>query len=109
MVANLSEWIQCYDLDYEVGNIEAFIDEFKDRQLEKEKLEKKNKQKNKRSRRQNKEKKKNQTKKIKELEAKIKELEDKNKNSTTNQMTNNFGKIIIKNWLCKTWKTENKK
>ena len=29
-----------YDLDYEVGNIEAFIDEFKDRQLEKEKLEK---------------------------------------------------------------------
>ena len=27
-----------YDLDYEVGNIEAFIDEFKDRQLEKEKL-----------------------------------------------------------------------
>ena len=41
-----------YDLDYEVGNIEAFIDEFKDRQLEKEKLKKKNKQKNKRSRRQ---------------------------------------------------------
>ena len=29
-----------YDLDYEVGNIEAFIDEFKGRQLEKEKLEK---------------------------------------------------------------------
>ena len=29
-----------YDLYYEVGNIEAFIDEFKDRQLEKEKLEK---------------------------------------------------------------------
>ena len=29
-----------YDLDYEVGNMEAFIDEFKDRQLEKEKLEK---------------------------------------------------------------------
>ena len=38
-----------YDLDYEVGNIEAFIDEFKNK------------------------------KKIKELEAKIKELEDKNK------------------------------
>ena len=52
-----------YDLDYEVGNIEAFIDEFKN-------------------------------KKIKELEDKIKELEDKNKNSTTNQITNNFGKII---------------
>ena len=29
-----------YDLDYEVGNIEAFIDEFKDRQLELEKLDK---------------------------------------------------------------------
>ena len=43
-----------YDLDYEVGNIEAFIDEFKDRQLEKEKLEKKIKQKNKRTRSQNK-------------------------------------------------------
>ena len=55
-----------YDLDYEVGNIEAFIDEFKN-------------------------------KKIKKLETKLKELEDKNKNSTTNQITNNFGKIIIKN------------
>ena len=29
-----------YDLDYEVGNLEAFIDEFKGRQLEKEKSEK---------------------------------------------------------------------
>ena len=56
-----------YDLDYEVGNIEAFIDEFKN-------------------------------KKIKKLETKLKEIEDKNKNSTTNQITNNFGKIIIKNW-----------
>ena len=28
---------------------------------------------------------------------KIKQLEDKNKNSTTNQITNNFRKIIIKN------------
>ena len=40
--------------------------------------------------------------KIKEKEEKwnkkIKELEDKNKNSTTNQINNNFGKIIIKNW-----------
>ena len=35
-----------YDLDYEVGNIEAFIDEFKDRQLEKEKLEKEKLEKN---------------------------------------------------------------
>ena len=30
-----------YDFDYEVGNIEAFIDEFKDRQLEKKNFEKK--------------------------------------------------------------------
>ena len=57
-----------FDLHYEVGNLEAFFDEFKGRQLkkeksEKEKLEKKIKQKNKRTRRQNKEKKKNQTKK----------------------------------------------
>ena len=41
--------------------------------------------------------KKKANKKIKELEAKIKELKDKNKNSTANQITNNFGKIIIKN------------
>ena len=26
------------------------------------------------------------------------------KNSSTNQITNNFGKITIKNWQCKTWK-----
>ena len=31
---------------------------------------------------------------MKELETKLKELEDKNKNSTTNRITNNFGKII---------------
>ena len=35
-------------------------------------------------------------KKIKELEAKLKDLEDKNKDSTTDQITNNIGKIIIK-------------
>ena len=73
-----------YDLDYEVGNIEAFIDEFKNKKIKK--LEDKIKEKEEKS-----------NKKIKELEAKLKELEDKNKNSTTNQITNNFGKIIIKN------------
>ena len=62
-----------YDLNYEVGNIEVFIDEFKNKKI-KEKEEKSNK-------------------KIKELEAKIKELKDKTKNSTTNHITNNFGKI----------------
>ena len=45
-----------------------------------------------------KEKEEKSNKKIKELETKLKELEDKNKNSTTNHVTNNFGKIIIKNW-----------
>ena len=50
---NTSNATNGYDLDYEVGNIKAVIDEFKDRQLEKEKLEKKT------------------NKKIKELEAKI--------------------------------------
>ena len=34
---------------------------------------------------------------MKGLEAKLKELEDKNKNSPTNQITNNFEKTIIKN------------
>ena len=40
-----------------------------------------------------KEKEEKSNKKIKELDAKIKELKDKTKNSTTNQITNNFGKI----------------
>ena len=35
--------------------------------------------------------------KIRELKAKLTELEDKNKNLTTNQITNNFKKIIMKN------------
>ena len=64
-----------YDLDYEVGNVQAFIDEFKNKKIKK--LEDKIKEKEEKS-----------NKKIKELEAKLKELEDKNKNSTTNQITN---------------------
>ena len=83
-------------MDYEVCNIEAFIGEFNDRQLEKEKLEKKTNKKIKELADKIKEKEEKSNKKIKELEAKIKELEDK-KNSTTNQITNNFRKIIIKN------------
>ena len=73
-----------YDLDYEVGNIEAFIDEFPNKKIKelKDKIKEKEEKSN---------------KKIKKLEAKIKELEDKNKNSTTNQITNNFEKMIIKN------------
>ena len=49
--------------------------------------------------------KRNKKKLEKEEEAEIKELKDKNKelktkikNLTTNQITNNFGKISIKNW-----------
>ena len=71
-------------MHYEVGNIEAFIDEFKNKKIKE--LEGKIKEKEEKS-----------NKKIKELETKIKELEDKNKNSTTNQITNNFEKIITKN------------
>ena len=67
-----------YDLDYEVGNVQAFIDEFKNKKIKE--LEDK----------------------IKDSEATLKELEDKNKNLTTNQVTNNFKKMIIKNWSCKT-------
>ena len=73
-----------YDLDYEFGNIEAFIDEFPNKKIEelKDKIKEKEEKSN---------------KKIKKLEAKIKELEDKNKNSTTNQITNSFEKMIKKN------------
>ena len=62
-----------YDVDYEVGNVQAFIGEFKNKKIKE--LEHK----------------------IRELKAKQTELEDKNKNLTTNQITNNFKKIIIKN------------
>ena len=81
---NTSNAKNIYDLDYEFGNVQAFFDEFKNNK--KKKLEEKIKEKEEKS-----------NKKIKELETKLKELEDKNKNSTTNQITNNFGKIIIKN------------
>ena len=78
-----------YDLDYEVGNVQAFIDEFKNKKIMKIR--------------------KTINKKI-EIRAKLekemrnekleKELKDKNKklkNLTNNHITNNFGKIIIKN------------
>ena len=61
---NTSNVKNSYGLDYKVGNIEAFADEFKDRRLEKEKLEKDKL-------------KKKSNKKIKELEEKIKEKEKK--------------------------------
>ena len=46
---------------------------------------------------------------IKNLKDKNKELKTKIKNLTTNQITNNFGKITITNWECKTWKIHNQK
>ena len=65
-----------YDLDYEVGNKEAFIDAFKNKKIKE--LEDKIKEKDKKL-----------NKKIKKkLETKLKELEDKNKSSITNQITN---------------------
>ena len=76
-----------YDLDYEVGNVQAFIDEFKNKKIKE--LEDKIKE--------------NEMKEKvgKEMREKVeKELKDKNKklkNLTNNQVTNNFGKIIIKN------------
>ena len=70
---NTSNTKNGYNLDYEVGNVQAFIDEFKNKKIKKPEN------------------------KTKELKAKLKELEDKNKNLITNQITNNFKKIIIKN------------
>ena len=79
-----------YDLDYEVGNIEAFIDELKNQKIKK--LEK-------------------QLIKEKEIREKVekemgekleKELKDKSK-----ELKNL--RIIIKNYKCKRWKTQNQK
>ena len=63
---NLSNAKNDYDLD-QVGNIEAFIDEFKNKKVKE--LEDKRKEKEEKS-----------NKKIKEVKAKLKELEGKNKN-----------------------------
>ena len=81
---NRSNRKSAYDLDNEVGNLKKFIDEFRNKNIKeiKDKI-KENEEKS--------------NKKIKEMQAKIKELEDKNKNSTTNQITNNLRKIAIKN------------
>ena len=85
-----------YDLDYEVGNVQAFIDEFKNKKIKK--LEK---QLIKEKEMRGKLEKEMREKVEKEMREKLeKELKDKNKklkNLTNNQVTNNFGKIIIKN------------
>ena len=70
---------------YEVGNVKTFIDEFKIKKIKK--LEKQLMR----------EKEKEMREKVeKEIREKL-EKELKDKNLTNNQVTNNFGKIIIKN------------
>ena len=94
-----------YDLDYEVGNVQAFIDEFKNKKIKKlEKKLKKEKELKEKLEKELKENIRRRTKEKLEKEAKIKELKDENKelknktkNLTNNQITNNFEKMIIKN------------
>ena len=84
-----------YDLDYEVSNVQVFTDEFNNKKIKnlekelvnereiKKKLEKEMRE-----------------KVEKEMREKVeKKLKDKNKikNLTSNQVTNNFGKITIEN------------
>ena len=92
---NTSNAKNSYDLDYEVGNVQAFIDEFKNKKIEKperkyikekeirEKLEKEMREKVEKEMREKWE---------KEIREKLeKELKDKNKElkiSTSNQVTN---------------------
>ena len=101
-----------YDLDYEVGNVQAFIDKFKNKKIKKlekklikekemrEKLEKETREKLEKEMREKLEKEMRE-KLEKEMRQKLeKELKDKNKqlkNLTNNRVTNNFGKITIKN------------
>ena len=90
LVVNLLELIQVmqkngYDLDCEVGNIEYLLMSLK---IKKQKNQKKKLIKKKEMR----------EKVVKEMREKVeKEREDKNKKSTTNQITNNFKLIIIRN------------
>ena len=84
-----------YDLYCEIGNIEAFIDEFQNKKTKEVKDE------NKELKNKNKEFEEKLEKLEKEKEAGIKKLKDENKklkkkikNSTTN-LTNNFKKLIM--------------
>ena len=90
-----------YHLDYEVSNVQAFIDEFKNKNIkklekklikEKELEEKLEKQMREKSEKELKEKLEDEVKdKNKELKKKIKKL-------TSNQIIDHFGKILMKNW-----------
>ena len=89
-----------YHLDYEVSNVQAFIDEFKNKNIkklekklikEKELEEKLEKQMREKSEKELKEKLEDEVKdKNKELKKKIKKL-------TSNQIIDHFGKILMKN------------
>ena len=101
---NTSNAKNCYDLDYKVGNVQAFIDESKNKkikQLEKTLItEKEMREKVEREMRKKLEKEMRE-KVEKEMRQKLeKELKDKNKELkklVNNQVDNNFRKIIIKN------------
>ena len=84
-----------FDIFFEISKIQGYIAQSNKEKLEKEKEAEITELKE----------------NIKKLEAQIKEPKKKKdlKNSAINQITNNFGKVTIKNWWCKTWKTHNQK
>ena len=81
-----------YDLNYNVGNVQAFIDVFKIKKIKtiRETINKR-KRNEREMRKGNESKSRRQKKKLKDKNKKIKNL-------TNNQVTNNFGEITIKNW-----------
>ena len=78
-----------YDLDYNIGNIEAFIDELKNKKVKE--LEK-------------------EIREIRNEKGEMSNEKLKNKNKKFNKQLGyqNFSKIM-KNWECKTWKIQNQK
>ena len=93
-----------FDNCFEISKIQGYI-----AQSNQEKLKKEKEAENKRTKRKTK-KTRISNKRTKKQKKQKKELKMKNiQNSATNQITNNFGKITIKNWQCKTWKAHNQK
>ena len=85
---NTSNTKNGYDLDYQVSNVQAFIDQFKNNRIKKlEKLLIKEKEMREKVEKEMSEK----------LEKELKKKNQKSKNLPNNQVTNNLGKIIIKN------------
>ena len=83
-----------YDLDYEVGNVEAFIDEFKNKKIKKKLEIQLIKEKEMRKKVEKEMREKLETEIREKLEKELKDKNKKLKNLTNNQVTNNFGKII---------------